>query len=594
MRLIVAIVLLAISTMSLAWGIAQRTLLEDPETIDVVIEVPSGAPAVVINGGDLRAYPGRQTITIEGGVAGRVPAESGDGLVVRSTNQIIAVYGRTVDVMAWLSPARHTQIRYDGASNAFYALPRAGSDLWLPDPTGSDLWIQEYVGAGSLSFAASIPEDVSIVIVSDGQLPAPQTITLSWPLVVSSPWTTVVIVVGIAALVVGLALIVLHWVFWRQRRGPRRKMTKRPRQRAYRQPRKRRAAETSRGRRRATMAAIPLVGAVVLGATGCQANLDESAPTLVADVPTNAEVQVPYPAVTEVQFSRIMAKVAAQIQAADEALSVNVLGERVVGPTLTARRAAYIIKRADSASAALIPIPSSPIRLVLPQQSQGWPRSVFAIIQDEQDTESPSFGVVLTQQNPRSSYLLSYAIVLAPQVQLPPLPTARTGSAKLSPESKLTMVSPADVLTYYADVINRGSESEHVEKFSVATDALFAAIGPQAESLRQESFGEAVTVDWVTSPTDDDVIAFATADGGALVMGTLVEVETVRPIQTSSVVNAGIGVRALTSLSSSVRGFEVESAIQILWYVPPVGSEDTIRVLGYTYNLVAAREVPSD
>jgi hypothetical protein len=89
-------------------------------------------------------------------------------------------------------------------------------------------------------------------------------------------------------------------------------------------------------------------------------------------------------------------------------------------------------------------------------------------------------------------------------------------------------------------------------------------------------------------------VAFATADGGALVLGTLQETETVRPIQSGATVNASVSVRALTSLSQSSRGFDVLSTIQILWYVPPVGSEDGIQVLGYTYSLVGAREIDGE
>jgi hypothetical protein len=219
---------------------------------------------------------------------------------------------------------------------------------------------------------------------------------------------------------------------------------------------------------------------------------------------------------------------------------------------------------------------------------------VFGIIQDEQDLESPSIGVVLRQEDPRSNYILTYAIVLAPQVQIPDLPSANVGAAKLSRDSKLTKFSPADVAANYADVINLGSESAYSADFALATDRLFSQLGPDAAALRQESFGDAVSVTWATSPTDKEIVAFATADGGALVMGTLQEVETVAPVQSGAAVNASIAVRALTSLSSSGRGFTVVSDVQILWYVPPVGSEDGIRVLGFTYSLVAAREVDGE
>jgi hypothetical protein len=237
---------------------------------------------------------------------------------------------------------------------------------------------------------------------------------------------------------------------------------------------------------------------------------------------------------------------------------------------------------------------ASPIRLVLPQQTSTWPRSVFGIIQDEDDLESPSVGVVLSQENPRSDYRLSYALVLAPQVQIPNLPPASLGSARLSPDSKLIRLSPIEVAEHYADVINQGTASPYAPGFALATDRLFIQLGPEAAALRQESFGTTVFVDWETTPTENEVVAFSTADGGALVMATLQEIERVVPAQLGASVNASIAVRALTSLSQSTRGFEVTSNIQVLWYVPPVGSDEGIRVLGYTYSLVGAKEVDSE
>jgi hypothetical protein len=78
------------------------------------------------------------------------------------------------------------------------------------------------------------------------------------------------------------------------------------------------------------------------------------------------------------------------------------------------------------------------------------------------------------------------------------------------------------------------------------------------------------------------------------VLATLQETESVRPIQSGATVNASVSVRALTSLSQSIRGFDVLSNIQILWYVPPVGSSEGIQVLGYTYSLVGAKEIDGE
>ena len=140
-------------------------------------------------------------------------------------------------------------------------------------------------------------------------------------------------------------------------------------------------------------------------------------------------------------------------------------------------------------------------------------------------------------------------------------------------------------------MINNGAESVHSGEFALINDTLYSAIGPAAQQLRQESFGETVSVEWETSPTDRDIVAFSTANGGAIVLGTLSEIETVSPRQSGATINSSTAVRALTSVSQSSRGFDVESHIQTLWYVPPVGSEEGIRVLGFTYSLMGAREV---
>ncbi len=582
MRLVVAIVLLAVSTLTLAFGIAGSTVFREPETIERSIVVETTAPALVIHGTALEVFPGRPTITMEGG-PGFGPSD-----------QVFIAYARTVDVLAWVSPARHTQLRYDALTDSFVTLPRSGSDISLPDPRGSDLWFQEFGELGSLSVAASVPADVSVLIMSDGQLPASGTVTVAWPVVNERIWSIILIVVGIVSLAVGLSFVILSFVHWRKTRGPRRKKTKRPSRprRIYKaEPR---SSVKPRGRRRAMQfVALPLVGFIGLGMAGCQNPFPDSQAETTTPL-GQVVAQAPFPAVTELQFSRILTKVSGNIQLGDDELSVNTLGDRVMEPTLQARRTAYIIKRVDAESGLLTPVPASPVRLVLPQQTSSWPRSVFGIIQDEADLDSPSLGVVLRQESPRENYRLSYAVVLAPQVQLPDLPSASVGAAKLSKDSKLTRVSPAEVLEQYSDVLNNGTESPYAGNFSLATDRLFALLGPTAQALRQESFGDLVAVSWNTVPTDTEIVAFATADGGALVLATLQETETVRPQQSGATVNASVAVRALTSLSQSGRGFDVLSNIQILWYVPPIGSEDGIQVLGSTYSLVGAKEVDGE
>jgi len=591
-RLVVAVVLWAISIATLTWGIAQRTVFDAPESIVRTITTDTKAPATIIHGDVLSAFPGRPTITVEGSVAAKIPNESGQGFSTLQTSDVFVSYGRTIDVMAWLSPTRHTLLEFDVLLDSWSTLPRSG-ELYAPNPRGSDLWSQEFSGQDTVSISVAAPEGMTVLIMSDGQFPAPPIITLSWPVPNEAPWVLAALIIGIVTMVAGFIAIILAIVHYRKNRGPRRRKTRRPRRvpRSRQRVAKRPAppAPPRRGRRVAGFVATPALGAMVLATMGCSSLALPEVPAEVLEEPLAATA--PYPAVTELQFSKIMSQVSAQIRLADEELSINTLGVRVEDPTLSARRTAYLVRRSDSESTELMAIPSSPIRLVMPQQTKTWPRSVFGIIQDEADVESPSLGVVLRQQDPRSQYHLTYVVVLNPQVTLPDLPAADLGAAKIAPDSKLIRTAPQEVLEHYSDVINNGAESVYSGEFSLINDTLYSAIGPSAAQLRQESFGETVSVEWETSPADRDIVAFSTADGGAIVLGTLSEIETVSPLQSGATINSSIAVRALTSVSQSSQGFDVESQIQTLWYVPPVGSTEGIRVLGFTYSLMGAKEV---
>jgi len=116
-------------------------------------------------------------------------------------------------------------------------------------------------------------------------------------------------------------------------------------------------------------------------------------------------------------------------------------------------------------------------------------------------------------------------------------------------------------------------------------------VGPEGQALRQESFGSDLEMDLSIEPTDQQIVALATRDGGALVFGVLQETETVRPDESGAAVNATPAVRAITGEPQSSIGFEARYDMHIVWYVPPVGSDEKIQVVGYSYGLVDAAEL---
>ncbi|WFR66405.1 hypothetical protein P9139_16395 [Curtobacterium flaccumfaciens] len=50
-------------------------------------------------------------------------------------------------------------------------------------------------------------------------------------------------------------------------------------------------------------------------------------------------------------------------------------------------------------------------------------------------------------------------------------------------------------------------------------------------------------------------------------------------------------VKALSGVDSSTKGISATYGVQLLFYVPPVGTDDKVVLLGFTQGLTAASEV---
>ncbi len=582
MRLVSAILVLFVSIVGLAIGIAMRTVWAGPDTLVKSVDVEHTAPVIVIPGQTLVSHEGRQTVT--------VVDSSGED------SQIVVAYGRTTDVMGWVRPSRFTTVLTDPTTGELYAAPRLGADSRVPNPLGSDLWLEQFQESSALRMSLAGDEDISVVIFADGDRPAPGTIQLSWPLNNVSPVAGFLVAGGLLAMVAGFILLALALTDIRRRRGPRRKTPRPPRPKPGRgaryRPRPQKLPE--RGRRRALQRSVlagPLLGVLVL--TACttpaeQEPLPEESVEQGEQLPVQPE---PYPAVTEAQFRTIIDRVANEVLLADQALDGELLEKRMGEPALRMRQAQYTLRAYDSELGQITPVPSTPIRLFVPQQSSTWPRTVFAVVQEGAESTAPSTGLVFRQETARDNYQLIFEVLLAPQVVLPPMPAPEVGSPRLARDSKLLLLSPEETVQGYADVLLRGQESRYWSSFDVLTDDLFTLLGPDGQQLRKESFGGDLNLEISMEPTESQLVALATSDNGALVFGALSEVEQVTPVEQGSAINATPSVRALTGQPQSVDGFRARYEMHVVWYVPPIGSEERIRVVGYSYALVDAEEI---
>ncbi len=619
MRFVIAITLFVVAVAGVGLGVAQRTILAPPDRVTSTVQLDSVSTVTIIDGSALNAYEGRQTIAIRGGVvappvpapeASDVPAEadsepdaaedSGEEQIDQ-TDRVVAAYGRTADVLAWVGSASYTFVTFDEELGELVSQPVSGAEREVPDPQGSDLWYDDFAGEGELGITVNVPTDVSLIMVSDGQLPAPQEFSVTWPLDSSTPFSTWLILGGVASLILGLFALLWALLHMRRQRGPRRKtpktpkMPKVPRPSRYRPVSGRPLVGRPKGRRAAPrIALVPgllITGLVVSACTPGGAVVPGPTPTV------SEEPATPAVAASVRQIDRIINRVGETVSRADVDGDADLAATRLAGPALQLREANYTVRAEDADLGALLPIPSTAVEIALPQrlpdEGSTWPRTIFAIVADPEDETRPPQALMMVQADPRSQYLVHYALTLEPQAVVPELAPPSLGSPTLGPDTPLLSVAPNAVAAGYSQLLLRGDEAEGFELFDVEGDSLRTQIGREAKQVRRDALPETASIEFTNRVVEDsDIFSLVTLDGGAITAVYLTETETVTPTQSGAAVNASGAVEALSGAAQSTSGIIATYGLQILFYIPPVGSTEQVRVLGYTQGLVSAEEVP--
>ena len=585
MRFVFAIVSLVLAALAIGLGIAQRTVFALPDSVSAEISIDTTAPVTIIPGDVLNAHPRSQTVTMEG-----------DGVV-------FAAYGRTTDVEAFVGDASHNTLGINATTGRITTKLTEG-EATLPSAAGSDLWLLDYSDENDLRITINVPDDVSLLVMSDGTAPAPSRLSIVWPVDNSTPWAIPLVIGGGGFLLLGLALLFWAVTHMHSARGPRRKsqkMPKLPRQPRYKPSRVRpKALESpSRGRRSIrprVVAVIPLtlVGALVLG--GCSPDFlagrtpaagPSTSTAAAADLGAADEDEAP--AVTEQQAKRIIARVSAVVTQADTDADKELAATRLAGPALELRLANYKMRKADKAIKPLAAIPAGPVKLTLPQQRDTWPRTVFAAILDD-DPTVPSVALVLIQQSPREQYLVHYAITMEPGAIIPPVAQASVGTNRVLADVSLFTLAPSDVAMAYGDILMRGEKSEYFALFEDENDSLRLDVGLEAKTARKKKIPSTAKLSFENQAGTGETVALTTNDLGALVAVNLNEVETIRVVEAGAAVNAPKQVKALLGKSLSTKGLTAVYGDQLLFYVPPVGSDEKIVLLGYSQGIISASE----
>ncbi|WBU39151.1 hypothetical protein [Homoserinibacter sp. YIM 151385] len=626
MRFVIAIVLFIGAFLSIGYGIAQRTVLAGPDERIAMGDVTSAAPVTLIRGETLNAVDGQQRISI-----------SGEG-------PLVAAYGRTGDVLAWIGEAGYNDVVLDEATGELRAEEISGGETEIPSAVGSDLWLGEQESDGEVTLRINAPEGISVLVMSTAEPapaagedapaegdaaaeddaaadaaaegdaavaavtpPAPGQVSLRWPVDNSAPWSGPLILGGTIALLGGLISFIWALLHARRRRGPRRKQPRLPRPprpprltaRNAKPPKAVEAGPSSSRRRLTAFTPVLLVPALLLA--GCTSDggvpplFDEASPAPSGSAAPGDAAATQTVAVTQRQFAKILESTAATIAEADEARDAELAGSRLSGPALELRLANYKLRKNDRSEKALDPIPTGRVELLLPQQNDGWPRTVFAVVSDPENEKAAPQALMLEQASPRDPYTIEYALGLEPSIRLPDVASAATGASRLPTDLKLLAMAPDQLATAYGDILAKDAKSSYIDQFVAEGDTLRDQVGVKIKASRKKDVEKGGLARYAIKAAQGkaETIAFGTNDSGAIVATELNEVESVKPRQSGASISTEGRVKALSGKSSTTRGFLSTYGYQLLFYVPNVTAEDQrVVLLGYAEGLTSSKEAP--
>ncbi|KTR38012.1 hypothetical protein NS263_14605 [Curtobacterium oceanosedimentum] len=578
MRFVLAIVSFVIGLLLVGLAVGQRTVFAPPSSLVAQSSSTASAPVTVIPGSTLTANPGYQRINVAG------------------SGTVFAAYGKTADVDAWIGDAKHTTLRFDAEQDRLVGRTTGSGDS-VPDPKGSDLWYQEWDGPGQ--FTVRLPADVSVVVLADGSDAAPTDVSVTWPRDTATPSVGPLLVVGGLFLAGGVALLVWAFLHQRRGRGPRRRSggTRPPRVRASRRAAAAGAQVPVRGRRgRRSLVAVPIVLVGALGLAGCSSDYwpqgggSGATPTPTASATGAADSTEPT-AATEQQIRRIVERVAEVASKADADRDTSLLESRFTGAALDFRKANYAIREKDADVDAPPAISAGEVCVALPQQTGSWPRTIFTVVAEDCSAKTAPQALTLVQDSARDDYKVAYDVSLEAAAEIPSLAPTSLGAARLAGDTKLLRIAPDDIAAAYGDVLAKDSESDKASLFASDGDGLRSTIGKAYKDKKADSLPDTAKIEYSSEVPEDSPVAIATDGAGALVSASLDEIEKVTPTAAGAEVNTEGAVKALSGVDSSTKGISATYSVQLLFSVPPVGSDEKVVLLGFTQGLTAASEV---
>ncbi len=557
MRMWIGIVAFVLGISVTAFGVVDQVRNSPLERIEISQTLEKSAPYLLIPNRTLTAYPGNVEVSAEG------------------TKEVFLATVRESDATAWLTPSPYVELRLeidqDAEKVSLAEIERPGEGN-LIDPRGSDLW-RTAVSAKDFD-TIKVPEgnEASVLIASTGLDPAPNTVVVTWTLPKGAVPLSPLPPIGLAIMLLG-ALILLWDAFMKDRRTrPGRGHKGRPpisfklpkiKLPPLRKPKK-------RGRRLAFTASLLSLGLLAGCTPQYESPLMSPSPSAAPDTLT--------PVMTKVQLVRVLEEIVGAIEASDAELDRETIELRVAGAALAMRRAEYNLLRITEAEDKPAPIQAGPIQLFLPSATDTWPRSVMVVTGEEQLQL-----LVLRQESARENYVLVHYANLLPGTDFPEVSAEAVGANIVKSDSKFLAFEPEKLPEAVGDLINNAGDS-----------AWSALVDPENKYVMdlaavQQNLTETLSnanLSFEHKLGDRNIDMLATADGGALAAVYMIDTYTIIPKSPGDAVAVTGNEALLLGTGGSSTGIETRYGSMLIFHIPSTGSDQPVRLLGATQQLL--------
>lgn len=330
--------------------------------------------------------------------------------------------------------------------------------------------------------------------------------------------------------------------------------------------------------RRASAAAAPLLAVGLLAGCAQELPVPESQPAVVGAV------------VTEEQEKTIISRVAESVETATKERDADALGDRMTGPAKKLRTSQIEVAKKLKSDEQVTDLLMTMQSVTLPSDPE-WPRVSLAVSTQPTDLTPPTL-YAFEQTSARSDYKLWGWADLLPGVTLPQFASTDAGAEEVAPDDgeSLTM-SPSKSVAAYADILSEEKDSKFAKNFE---DDDFRDFLRKQESAQVKADGWKKSegkYSFSARPDEDaGVQAMRTVDGGAIVMGAINSSQVIQLQEKAEAPpsNGFVTQKALFGDQEVTNVLRTKYVDVVALYVPPSGSEEKVRLVGFEHIAVAA------